>query len=335
MTLTIEAPSTSRNGSLVGRFGSFRRSLTGRRHLDAPANMLLLGVLWFAYAAVRNLAGDTEQAALGNASRLLEVEATIGIDVERAFQSVIDWPQVFTAANTYYLLHFPLTLTVIVLAFWRSRTTVFPVVRNSLIGCTAVALVIHWLIPMAPPRMLPGFVDAGAAYGPDPYAIAGSENANQFAAMPSMHVAWAILAGYAIVHLSGGRLARVAGVVHPVLTGIVVIVTGHHFVSDVAIGAGLAIGFLLLTTRSARWSRVVEVADWSPPSRTALDRVCRSDIVGARAPSSTAVRCTHHTQERNDRRSEKRAIGGRRERLGPPQWNRSDNHPNTTKEEQS
>jgi hypothetical protein len=221
------------------------------RRLDAPANALLLAGLWFGYAAVRNLTNETQHAALGNASRLLDAESALGIDIEGGLQSALDWPQAFVAANTYYLVHFPLTLTVMALAFWRRRTTVFPILRNSLIATTAVALVVHLLVPMAPPRMLPGFVDAGRAYGPDPYAIAGSESANQFAAMPSMHVAWAILAGYAIWHISGHRLVRALGALHPVITSLVVIVTGHHFVSDAAIGAALAFVFLAISRNVA------------------------------------------------------------------------------------
>ena len=244
MTLTLDSHIAPARHAATSSIVRFRL-----RHIDAPANVLVLAALWFVYATVRNLTSDTQQAAIGNASRLLDVESALGIDIEGALQSAIDWPQAFVVANTYYLLHFPLTLTVIALAFWRRRATVFAVVRNSLIGCSAVALVIHLIVPMAPPRMLPGFVDAGATFGPDPYAIAGSESANQFAAMPSMHVAWAILVGYAIWHLSAHRIVRIVGIVHPVLTSLVVIVTGHHFVFDVAIGAGLAFALLFLTTR--------------------------------------------------------------------------------------
>jgi hypothetical protein len=236
----------------------------------------VLGALWFAYAAVRNFAGDTRQAALGNAARLLDVESAIGVDVERVLQSAIRWPEIFTAANTYYLLHFPLTLTVMVLAFWRRRTTVFPIVRNSLIGCTSVALLIHLLVPMAPPRMLPGFVDAGAAFGPDPYAIAGSESANQFAAMPSMHVAWAILVGYAIGHLCTNWIGRIVSILHPILTALVVIVTGHHFVSDVAIGAALALALLFLTSRISSHRRAADDAAVSTSCRSGPGRARHS-----------------------------------------------------------
>lgn len=213
-----------------------------RRSIDAVTQVAMLGVLWFGYAAVRHVTGDTHHEALGNAARLLDVESSVGADVEAILQSAIEWPKVFMAANTYYLLHFPLTFAVMAAAFWRQRSSVYSVLRNSLIGSTIVALLVHLAVPMAPPRMLPGFIDAGAAFGPDPYALAGSESANQFAAMPSLHVAWAVLAGYTVWRLSHRRLVRGLGLLHPLITSFVVIVTGHHFVTDVAIGAALAVG---------------------------------------------------------------------------------------------
>lgn len=241
MTLTIN-PRTETN------------TTNSRRRLDAATQLAALGALWFAYAAVRQFTGNTNQEALGNAARLLDVESAVGVDVEALLQSAVGWPHIFVAANTYYLVHFPLTLAVATIAFWQRRSTVYSVLRNSLIGSTAIALLLHLAVPMAPPRMLPGFIDAGAAFGPDPYAIAGSESANQFAAMPSLHVAWAVLTGYALWHLSNRRIIRGVAVVHPAITSFVVIVTGHHFVTDVAIGAALATVFVGVTSTSHRRS---------------------------------------------------------------------------------
>lgn len=240
-----------------------------RRGIDVVGNVGLLGALWFAYAAVRNAAGNTRLVALDNATRLLDVESALGIDIESALQSAIAWPQASVAANSYYLLHFPLTLTVMSIAFVRSRKVVFPALRNAVIACTAVALGIHTLMPMAPPRMLPGILDMGLTHGPDPYSLAGSSHANQFAAMPSMHVAWAILCGYAIWQLSGRRGLQVIGVAHPLVTSFVVVLTGHHFVADVAIGAGLAFLALVLaaklstqsTTRTATSAQMANIVE--------------------------------------------------------------------------
>lgn len=133
---------------------------------------------------------------------MLDVEATVGVDIERALQSAVAWPHAFVVVNTSDLLHFPAALTVLAIAFRWGRTTVFAIMRNSVVACTSVALIIDLFVPMPPPRRLPGFVDVRAIFGPDRYKVAGSESANQFAAMLSMQVAWAMLTGYAIRHLS-------------------------------------------------------------------------------------------------------------------------------------
>ena len=76
------------------------RVRSGRRPtVDVVANVGLLGLLWFAYAAVRNLPGDTRLAASANAVRLLGLESALRVDVEAALQSTIDWPQALVAAN--------------------------------------------------------------------------------------------------------------------------------------------------------------------------------------------------------------------------------------------
>lgn len=264
------------------------------RHIDAPANLVLLGALWVGYTAVRTITSHTSSVALSNAARLLEIQSAVGLDIERAAQSAVSSPVVFVAANAYYLVHFPLTLAVMAFAFWRSRRSVFPVLRNSLIGSTAVALFVHVVVPMAPPRMLPGFIDASVTYGPNPYTIPGSQAVNQYAAMPSMHVGWAILAAYAVWSLGSGPITRSAAILHPVLTAVVVVVTGHHFVSDAVVGAFLAFVFLMLAInlRQARFRSEVgdEVDDQLVD---AIGIVVQRGDVEAVSESDNGRRATH------------------------------------------
>ena len=61
-----------------------------------------------------------------------------------------------------------------------------------LVVVTLGALAIHVVFPLAPPRMMPGFVDTMVLYGPNPYNSQAVQSfANQYAAMPSLHVGWA------------------------------------------------------------------------------------------------------------------------------------------------
>lgn len=212
-------------------------SIFGSRSTDAAFNVLLLGALWLVYVAVRALRSNVEAEALRNAEAVLRFQSYVGLDIERGVQAAFDWAPVLIGANTYYLVHFPLTLVVLAVAFAKDRNRAFVSFRNCLVAVTTAALFIHLVLPLAPPRMLDGFIDASVAYGPNPYDFPGSHTANQFAAMPSLHVAWAFLVGSAIHRLALARTLQTAAIVHGLLTVFVVVITGHHFLADVFVAA--------------------------------------------------------------------------------------------------
>ncbi len=139
----------------------------------------------------------------------------------------------------YGILHF--TVTPLVLVWLRlRRAEVYSVLRTTLVVASAVALVGYWLLPMAPPRLaVPGIVDTlkvndilSAASPTGPAALA-----NQYAAMPSLHVAWAVWVALAlVVAFQDSRLRHLAWA-YPAVTTMVVVGTGNHFVTDTAAGA--------------------------------------------------------------------------------------------------
>jgi membrane-associated phospholipid phosphatase len=92
------------------------------------------------------------------------------------------------------------------------------------------------LIPVAPPRMLPGIVDTGLAYNQSVYSHGLA--IDQLSAMPSVHVAWAVLIGYYLWQVSPSRW-RALGPVHAVLMTVVVVVTGNHFWLDGIVAVGI------------------------------------------------------------------------------------------------
>ncbi|MEO1063149.1 MAG: phosphatase PAP2 family protein [Actinomycetota bacterium] len=212
---------------------------THRVRTDLARNVAGLGALWVLYSLVRSIAGDDFDVAMANAERVLAVQDVAGFAWEAGLQELLYARPLFLIANVYYLVHFPVTVGVLGYAFWRHRFGIFPRFRGALVLTTLTAMGIHVLFPLAPPRMLDGFLDTGAVYGPNPYSIPGSEGANQIAAMPSLHVSWALLVALAMRHFGPRLLARV-GVLHAAMTCFVVIVTANHFVVDVAAGAAIA-----------------------------------------------------------------------------------------------
>jgi hypothetical protein len=120
--------------------------------------------------------------------------------------------------------------------------------RTTLALSSLVVLVIQW-IPVAPPRLYPelGFVDTGALYGPRVYDDVGVSTAGQLSAMPSMHVAWAVVIGLGVFTCARSRW-RWIGLAHVALTMFAVTVTAYHWIAD-GLVAGAVVAVFALATR--------------------------------------------------------------------------------------
>jgi hypothetical protein len=119
-------------------------------------------------------------------------------------------------------------------------------VRNTLALLTGMCLLIQ-MVAVAPPRLIggTGLIDTAAAYGQSVYPLIGNI-ADQYAAMPSIHVGWAMLVSFAVVRSSTSRLRWLAAAYGP-LTFFAVVATANHYWLDglvamvlLAIAAGIA-----------------------------------------------------------------------------------------------
>jgi hypothetical protein len=119
---------------------------------------------------------------------------------------------------------------------------------------TGISLLIQ-LITVAPPRLLvsTGMVDTAVQYGQSVYAWSGGFDADEFSAMPSVHVGWAVIVAIAVITVSRNRWRWLAAA-YPVLTLLVVVVTANHFWLD-GIAAGLLVALVLVVQRAARGLR--------------------------------------------------------------------------------
>lgn len=219
--------------------------------------MLLLYIL---YTVVRFLVKDRGPVeGIRNGYDILHLERRLGLAWEGGLQEYLlphEW--LVKAANWYYVIGFlPVILVCASIAalldfqtflWWRRRFAL----------TMLIALLGFALYPLAPPRMLPGMVDTLMVYGPQYYGdVEGSSlfNAygrlpsmvNVYAAMPSMHVAWSIIAGALLVSSFKGRWwAWTLGAGHPVLMGVAVVVTANHYLLDVVVGVLALVGALLV-----------------------------------------------------------------------------------------
>jgi len=150
--------------------------------------------------------------------------------------------------NVFYAtMHFPGMIAFLIWMFVRHRPH-YPQVRNTMVLVTGAALAIQ-LVPVAPPRLTPGlgFVDTGQLYHLTPYAKVGTPGPDQLSAMPSVHVAWALLVALGVVVFSTSKW-RWWIVAHPFLTILAVVATANHWWLDGIVAAQL-IGIAIVVER--------------------------------------------------------------------------------------
>lgn len=222
-----------------------------RRWSGPLIELALLGALYLIYRAGRLAITGQETRAFANAELIRAAEKALSIPPEVAVQSLFHGlPQVFELANVYYVYaHFPVTIAFLLWGYLRRPIAEYRWARNLLVTQTMLALGLHLLMPLAPPRMFPewGFVDTMARWGPSAYDGASADFANQYAAMPSLHVGWAVLIAV-VVCRTGPRPIAILAVAHATFTCFVVTVTANHWWLDGMVAACL-LGVALLVHR--------------------------------------------------------------------------------------
>ena len=197
-------------------------------------------VLYAIWQCVHGLAVTHTAGAQRHATWVWHVEQRLHLPSELAVQrQALHHRLVVEFLNAYYaIVHVPALGILLVWLFFRHRDR-YPPVRNVLAVLTGACLVIQ-TIPVAPPRFRPdlGFVDTGLLYRQSVYGTGGSGISNQLAAMPSVHVAWALLVAVAVVGISRSRW-RWLVLAHPVLTVWAVVATGNHWWLDGIVSAAL------------------------------------------------------------------------------------------------
>lgn len=232
----------------------------------ALAEVTLLLLLYAAYSAARMIGGADLPSAVGHARDLLRLEGMLGLDVELAANRALHAVPALALASSYWyaLLHYVVTPAVLLWTF-RARRSAYQRVRNALVAASAIGLVGFTLLPMAPPRMLPSYVDtlattsANGWWGGDASAPKGlGFLTNELAAMPSLHVGWTVWVAWVVVRLSGSRPLRALAVTYAAGTTLVVIGTANHYVLDAVAGAVVMVLGVVVSGLSVQVERVVE-----------------------------------------------------------------------------
>jgi hypothetical protein len=211
--------------------------------LDALRQVSLFAAAYLAYRLVRGLAEGDANAAFAHARDLISLERTTHLFIEPSVQAWASGSHlVMVSASWLYVnAQTSITLSALLYLYMRHNRS-FYFVRNMFMIAMAIALVGYLVFPTAPPRFMPewGFIDSVSDFtGVRVSHASGSMTAlfNPYAAVPSMHVAFALMIGWPLAKLARHSVVRIAWLLYPFLMTFVIVVTANHFIADALLGA--------------------------------------------------------------------------------------------------
>lgn len=259
----MAAPDRTRWGRYVPQFS--------RRDIVEGA---IIAVAFLLYFWVRGAVVDQPEAAYWHARDVIDAQRALGFYWEPSLNDfAVNHRLLADVLNyVYFYLHFPLIIAFGMWAYYYRRGR-YTFIRDSFLASGAIALVIYYLYPVAPPRELPnlapvydpaapsyvtGFVDTMKEYLGYAYDSQSTRAfVNPYAAMPSLHFGWDLLLGIAIISsFRGTRLAWFAvpiGVFLPVSQIFAITMTANHFLLDAVAGGIVSLAGLGVAASLQRW----------------------------------------------------------------------------------
>lgn len=233
----------------------------------------IIAVGYWLYSIGRNAVPEQESIARRHGRGVQHLQDALHLNFELSlnhFVAAHEW--LAQIMNYYYAtLHFIVTIGVMVWLFVK-RPHLYRGARTVLFATTLLGLLGFYLYPLAPPRLLPqyGYIDTLVTFHTwgslaDPQV---AEHSNQFAAMPSLHIAWALWCGIALFRCAKRPWVRSLGLLYPVGTLLAIVATANHFIIDAVGGAAIiAVGFALQWLLSGRgaFTAPVDAPDYGLP----------------------------------------------------------------------
>jgi hypothetical protein len=230
---------------------------------DALRQLVLFASAYYAYRLVRGAVDGQATVAFENARHLVDVERGLHMFFEPGLQAWAQGQQwIITFANFMYVNSQFVVTTTFLIWLYIFKNVSFYYVRNMFMIAMGIALVLYVGFPAAPPRYLPewGFTDTVASFVGDKAEQSANVLYNPFAAVPSMHVAFALMVAIPAMKIANRRFFKAIWAVYPVIITLVVMITANHFWLDAFLGASVAAisastsSYLLGRARPEAWA---------------------------------------------------------------------------------
>ncbi len=236
-----------------------RGAETVRRHraYRDVFEIALVAVAFLLYFLVRGAVVDRDGEALANANHVIDLERAMGIFWEPQLQEIVLHRQWLISLFNfiYFWLDFPLIVAVGMWMYF-SRRHEYTIARDAILLSGAISLVLYFLFPVMPPRLLPTgeFVGTIEMYNDLSYqAQSLGAFVNPYAAVPSLHFGWAMIIGGLMFVTMRHPLLRGMGLLLPWAQLAAVVFTANHYILDAAAGCAVCVVGMALAIAMQRW----------------------------------------------------------------------------------
>src|SRR3954469_2100485 len=203
----------------------------------------------------RGIAAGGADAAQAHAARVVDLERRLHVFGEAGAQSAVHHVAGLPAllGYAYVSLHMIATAGALVWVY-RRRRPAFAAFRNTLFLANAIAVVVYWLFPTAPPRLAGVGISDTVSSATSVDLGGGTVSAlyNPYAAVPSMHIGFSLIVALTVFRLTANRVVRAAALAYPAFVLLVIVATGNHFFFDAAAGALVGLAAFAAVTLAPR-----------------------------------------------------------------------------------
>jgi PAP2 superfamily len=217
----------------------------------SPAARAQLGIFLFAYllySAARFVTIGDLGVAQANAGWIMDLQHDLGVGIEASVQQALTGTWVLWLLNHLYLAAQLVVLPGSLIFLYRRRHPMYERLRNTILATWVLSIPIYAAFPVAPPRLADsGLVDTiSAQTGLALDSSLTTSFYNELAAVPSLHVGFAVAVGLAVAAAVRHPALKVAAWLWGPAIGLAVVATGNHYVFDIAAGVVAAgLGYLL------------------------------------------------------------------------------------------
>jgi hypothetical protein len=242
------------------------RPMSAVRLPFSPRARAQIGLFLFAYlvySGARFFTVGDLPSARDHADWIIGVERSTHTGVESSVQAAFAGTWMIWVLNHLYLIAQLGVIPAVLIFLYKRNPAIYATLRNTILATWLISVPVYGLFPVAPPRLANMGIDDTITQGTS-FAMNSNFTTsfyNELAAVPSLHVGFAVAVGFALFAALEHRALKFLALLWGPVIGLAVVATGNHFVFDMVAGvaasaAGYGLGAVAARIRIKRPSTV-------------------------------------------------------------------------------